>query len=367
MAEPKSTKDLAQRIEGAYYRRLHPLRRVRLLLSAGLCGAAALWVATSFGLSHESIYARGAMSRPHAPLAERCDRCHAEPFGPVEDASCLGCHGAGPHVPLGHEPACASCHAEHRGDVRLGEVADGHCGACHESHRSIASFEGHVQFEPFSRDQHLRFSHRAHLAADLLGGPLECGDCHRPQRDGRDFRPIAFEEHCARCHRERLDPDAGEAVPHGVQPAELGDWAAAVFLRRLLEDPALASMRGSAVPGRAPPAPPDWTSALRARAAAATEALLTPGRGCLLCHKGDARRIVPPDIPSNWMPKARFDHKTHRVERCATCHEAETVAEAATLDVPGVETCRQCHGPGGADTSCATCHAYHPPDAAAWR
>jgi hypothetical protein len=232
----------------------------------------------------------------------------------------------------------------------------------------VTSIEDHVQFGLEPKEQHLRFSHRAHLSPKLLGGPLACTDCHRPQPEGRDFAPIRFEEHCARCHRERLDPEAGAEVPHGIQPPRLGEWALAILVRRALAGgPAPLGERPSAVPGRAPAAPPDWTAAVRAQADDALRALLTTGRGCLLCHEGDQASIAVPLIPSNWLPKARFDHKTHRVERCETCHAPERNGEAAHLDIPGVETCKRCHGPERASARCVTCHPYHPADASAWR
>jgi hypothetical protein len=371
MAEGKSSKELAQRIDPAYHGRRHPLRRVRLLLSAGLSGAAALWVALSFALPAEGIYARGGVAAAHAPLEQQCDRCHVERFAPVRDASCVACHGAGAHVPLDEtpaDPACASCHAEHAGRARLVAVADGHCNACHDRHRFVTTMEEHVQFGLEPREQHLRFSHKGHLSERLLGGPLACVDCHRPQPEGRDFAPVRFEEHCARCHRERLHPDAGDEVPHGLQPDRLRDWALAILVKRALaEGQPPAGARPSSVPGRAPGAPPEWTAAVRAQADAALDALLTAGRGCLLCHEGDRKAIVSPEIPSNWLPKARFDHKTHRVERCETCHAAHRNGDAAHLDVPGVETCRSCHAPGRASPSCVTCHPYHPADPSAWR
>ena len=44
MAEkPKSTKQIAERIDPAYHRKRHPLRRLRTYLSIGLFGAAALY------------------------------------------------------------------------------------------------------------------------------------------------------------------------------------------------------------------------------------------------------------------------------------------------------------------------------------
>jgi predicted CXXCH cytochrome family protein len=368
----KTTKDLAQRIDPGYHRIRHPLRRLRLLLSAGLAAAAGLWTAASFALSGEGIYVRGGMARAHAPVGDECGRCHVDAFRAVIDAACLSCHAVGAHVPAGEsppDPRCGTCHAEHGGRARLAEVADGHCNACHQRHRAITSIEDHAQFERAPRDQHLRFNHRAHLARDLLGGPLACGDCHRPQPDARDFERIRFDAHCARCHAERLHPDLKDAVPHGIAPGRLREWAAAAFVRAFLDDPGLAAApsRPNTAPGRSPGAPPDWTATLRGRTDAALDALLTPGRGCLLCHEGDAERIVPPEIPSNWLPKARFDHKTHRAEPCTSCHRAEGTAEAEAVDLPGVQSCHKCHRDGGAPAACATCHPYHPPHPAAWR
>lgn len=368
----KSSKDLAQRIDPGYHRRRHPLRRLRLLLSVAFVAAGGAWIAASFALSGEGIYVRDGMSRAHATLADECSRCHVQAFSATFDAACLPCHGAKAHVPPGKEPldpSCGTCHAEHQGRVRLADVADGHCNACHTSHRGITSIEDHAQFQRQPRDQHLRFNHRAHLATGLLGGPLACADCHRPQPDTRDFEPIRFDAHCARCHSERLHPEIGDAVPHGVDPARLREWAMAAFVRAFLEKPSLLDppSRPNAAPGRAPGAPPDWTATLAARTDAALDALLTPGRGCLLCHDGGKERIVPPEIPSKWLPKARFDHKTHRAEACGNCHRAESNTEALAVDLPGVQSCHQCHHQGGAPAACATCHPYHPRDAHAWR
>lgn len=368
----RSTKDLAQRIDPGYHRHRHPLRRLRLLLSVGLVAASALWVVASFGFAGEGIYVRDGVARAHGPVAAACSRCHAEAFAPVLDAACLLCHRVNAHVPAGKpppDPRCGTCHAEHQGRTLLAEVADGHCNACHASHRTITSIEDHSQFSREPRDQRLRFNHRAHLAGDLLQGPLRCVDCHRPQPDGPGFAPIRFLAHCARCHAERLHPELQDAVPHGVDLARLREWATAAFVKAFLEDPRLAEppSRPNAAQGRAPGAPPDWTATLRAKTDAALDALLTPGRGCLLCHERSAEGIVRPEIPADWMPTARFDHKTHRARACDGCHRAETVTEAQTVDLPGIRSCQECHGEALAPATCATCHPYHPRDAAAWR
>jgi len=367
MARRKTSRERAQRLDPAYFRRWHPVRRARFVASAVLCGAAALWIAGSFAFSGEGIYLRGGFADAHRPLQDRCDACHVEAFGPVTDPTCIKCHAGGPHVPLGQkpaEPACASCHAEHGGRAHLGDVEDKFCNTCHERHRNVTSLDDHVQFQRRVRDQHIHYSHRVHLAPGLSAEPLRCEDCHRPRPDGRDFEPVSFDAHCARCHRDRLDPDVGQEVPHGEQPAQLEEWALALFLDAFLADESLAAE--TARPGRRGEAPV-WATALRTRTEAAMNALLTPGRGCLLCHEGDRQAIVPPEIPSEWLPNARFDHKTHRKHGCGTCHRAELNAAAEAVDVPGVEVCRRCHGPEAADSRCVGCHGYHPPDRTAWR
>ena len=88
-------------------------------------------------------------------------------------------------------------------------------------------------------------------------------------------------------------------------------------------------------------------------------ALFQPGRGCLLCHVRDGDQIVAPAIPSNWFQKARFTHAPHRFESCDRCHHMDRVSNAESLEVPGVETCRQCHHENGANDGCITCHPYH--------
>ncbi|MEI9927133.1 MAG: cytochrome c3 family protein [Sphingomonas sp.] len=65
-----------------------------------------------------------------------------------------------------------------------------------------------------------------------------------------------------------------------------------------------------------------------------------------------------------------FDHAAHRTEACASCHDARMSANASDLLLPGIKTCRTCHG-GEASTakvpsSCAMCHSYHPAEGAPW-
>jgi len=360
MAETKSTKAIAQRIDPTYFRKRHWLRRTRGRLSLGLFVAAAAWMGTDLGLGRQGVFSSGPVSLAHRFVEADCAKCHVERFGAVQDAACIGCHDAGPHIPAASartEPACGACHREHAGSALLDAVNDRHCNGCHEAHRSITSLDSHIQFARTPRDQALRFDHAAHLKPDLQQGPLHCGSCHRMVREGVDFLPIRFEVHCAPCHRERVAPDIEGTVPHGLQPEELRDFVAALFARQGLGGEAQAA---GVVPGRGTQ-PPAWAVTLQERTDRAVAALLQPGRGCLLCHVMEGEAIHPPEIPAHWFSRARFDHRTHRfIGSCDHCHDMKKNTDAMTLELPGVENCRRCHGPRSAPDTCTTCHPYHP-------
>ena len=103
---------------------------------------------------------------------------------------------------------------------------------------------------------------------------------------------------------------------------------------------------------------------------------LANGHGCLKCHEPDPKGgLVPTRIPAVWYKSARFNHAAHRAMNCAECHDKtakdftpETFVEKESLAIPGIENCRQCHGPagtkngkpvGGVRYECVDCHTYH--------
>ncbi|MHC4547846.1 MAG: hypothetical protein ACYTEZ_03635 [Planctomycetota bacterium] len=349
----------ASRLDASYFKRRHRLRLAQLFASAGLLGLAVLWVGGASLFGRRTIYANGPISTSHRFIEAECEHCHTEGFGPIYDAACGQCHAVAEHVPVGpgKDPACGACHAEHRGDALLGAIDDRHCNACHEDHSSITSLETHIWFKPPPRDQKIHFNHVLHGAPELVGGPLECNACHVPA--GRDFGPVRFAQHCARCHNERVGDLVDQMVPHGFQYEDLGDWITAVYLRRWKATRGFAEP--SSVPGQSATEIPPWAVALRERALRALNALFEPGRGCLICHVGDRDGIETPRIPAHWFPRARFDHKTHRLESCDRCHDLRENTTAAALSLPKVETCRACHRRRSARSSCVTCHPFHPP------
>ncbi|MHC4940357.1 MAG: cytochrome c3 family protein [Planctomycetota bacterium] len=325
----KTTKGIAGRIEPTYHRRMHPMRRLRRVLSASLCVLGLLW-AVSAG---DAVHANGALASAHAPFERNCAECHQGGFAAVSDESCTNCHVATGHCEDA-EPQCAECHRDHRGRDGLARVSDGHCNGCHAGHREITTFAAHTEFATEAKEQFIRFSHSKHLEPNLQEGPLDCADCHLPRESG--FEPIAFDRHCVRCHTERIDdafPD--ETVPHGIQPDALRDWVAAVYLRQGINDPE--------------------------RVTHANAALFDPERerGCLYCHTMKDGAIVAPSIPERWQTKARFDHRAHRTSKCARCHDMAVSEKASDLKLPGIATCRDCHSEKLAPATCATCHPYH--------
>ncbi len=357
----RSSKQIADRIEPGYYRHMHPMRLIRFGLSLGLSLVALAWVGQAYVRGDETIYANGPVAAAHALFETECRRCHEGQFQGAEDAFCRACHATPAHVDLDDvsdgpaEPACAVCHREHRGRTGLDAVPDAHCNTCHVQHRDYVDMDSHLDFEVQPHDQHLQFNHAVHLDSKLLEGPLDCGSCHEPEEGGH--RAIAFADHCAHCHAERLDDELPDIrVPHGQQPEELRTWITATYLEVMRADGSLARHAGTGGVET-----PDWAQTLVRRSDAAMQGLLEPGRkrGCLICHTMIDAAIVPPAMPASWLAKARFDHRPHASQVCAACHEVANSRSADDLRLPGIANCRDCHRPDGASDACHTCHKYH--------
>jgi hypothetical protein len=330
--------------------------------------------------------------------------------------ACLACHDAPAHaVNETTPPPCASCHQEHRGRVALAKTDDRFCVECHgnlQTHvtagvthtdRVSASFPGgHPEFAAVKSSQdpaHLRFSHVVHLKDSLRGpnGPekLGCATCHKPEiiraavRGQRATRsglmaPVSYQQQCARCHPLFFDERIDRQAPHA------GTGQVIAFVQQSLEQyirehPEEISKSDGAV-RRVPlnfPRPPE--PAVRnaaewlARRLPADERILWT-RTCAECHDyaptGDlflttgARLpvLLPTNITKQWMPRAAFDHTSHGMVTCASCHAAAGDS-SRTMDVvlPNEAVCATCHrsssgarlSAGGAESRCFECHRYH--------
>src|SRR6185503_15230611 len=123
-----TTKIRAKRIVLDYFKRPHPFRQAKLLLSIALPAVGALLIAAYFARGDHRLYNSGPVSTAHTMFEGRCEHCHtAEPgraagvttkaafFLPVSNQTCSVCH-KGPihHDKQSFEPPCTTCHFEHK-------------------------------------------------------------------------------------------------------------------------------------------------------------------------------------------------------------------------------------------------------------
>ena len=268
----RSAKKLAQRIDLNYFKRPHPLRRWRTLLSIAAPAIGLVWLGGMAIAGSRAPYSSGPVTQAHAFVEMKCEVCHASDTAfrahPPERA-CLTCHDAPAHTltaPAGHEtPACATCHREHQGRVALTATADRFCVDCHGTMNDsapITPFDpatvvtlrpvpgapppevprppvrlvrdfpgGHPEFfvrrDAYEDPASIHFNHEVHAKADLRGpsGPetLTCVTCHKPEiartsskqvlRTGL-MAPLTYEQNCARCHSLYFDERIDAPAPH---------------------------------------------------------------------------------------------------------------------------------------------------------
>ncbi|HEX2715180.1 MAG TPA: hypothetical protein VHM88_23620 [Candidatus Acidoferrales bacterium] len=419
----RTAKKLAQRIDLQYFRGSHPLRRWRFLLSLGASAAALLWLAWASAAHNHHIYSSGSMSRAHAVFGLQCGTCHlarADSFRRLpDDRACLACHD-GPihHADQVFTPRCADCHREHGGRVRLADTRDSACTECHAHLRTKSGssafapdIEGfntrHPQFAPLRQGYKdpgtIKLNHFVHLKANLRGPDgslvqLTCADCHRTpairapwpyatpelrtvaaQEKQNPFVPVQtraylappeYAKACAACHPLLFDQRFTEPVPHDT-PEVVHGFVVKKFEEYIGGHPAeLRSVSARLwLPEKPIPPPPrvltprEWV----AERVAEAEDLLWR-KTCKECHTmvfslAAARPSVAKSaITVRWLPHAVFDHESHTMLSCTSCHLAAlTSRETADVLLPGIETCQQCHhsGPEAAEARCFECHTYH--------
>ena len=430
MPRTRTTKKLAQRIDLEYFKRSSPLRRWEFLLSMTLLGLAVIWL-TWYGIRRDRrVYSAGNLSAAHAVLSKQCAACHVTQIGffseKVSDQKCLACHdGAVHHATQEFTPSCASCHADHRGAVRLAATSDANCTQCHSNLttrggstgfvRNINSFAGdHPEFAVLRAGRGdpatIQLNHYRHLQPNLLGPngshvQMVCTDCHRSaadangpwpygdsqsqsgaakaRRERRKTRcaaasraymaPATYARTCAACHTLQFDKRLPDAVPHDT-PEVIHPFVVARLQSYIATHP--ADLRVPRDPSRDLPeklipadyrvlTPQQWIGERTAEA----EQLLWR-KTCKQCHTvvfGETAalpRIAPSNITARYMPHAKFDHSQHGLVDCASCHAAAlTSQQNSDVLLPGIATCRTCHKPGAeaAESRCFECHTYHDP------
>jgi hypothetical protein len=232
---------------------------------------------------------------------------------------------------------------------------------------------------------------------------LDCAYCHVPDDAARPdapksgasvpaagsyMQPITFERHYAACHVGDLVTEVQGAaeqarqVPHGISAAAIREILAG------LASPLAAPPRISPsqplvkVPGRTPGENLSQTTQLDVATRVADAAVRLMGEArCGKCHVHEKigellpSEVLPPNLPSVWLPHARFDHAAHRAMQCFECHDRNRLVTTQkgvkpAMDGPqpmidDIDTCQQCHAPttkwgtAGARHACAECHRYH--------
>lgn len=95
---------------------------------------------------------------------------------------------------------------------------------------------------------------------------------------------------------------------------------------------------------------------------------------CLQCHILRNGKIAWVNSSQKLLARANFNHYAHIIQkRCLDCHTninmVPTSADSANArandlatvqNIPGIETCRQCHSESKAADKCSTCHYFHP-------
>ena len=416
----RTAKALAQRIDLNYFKRPHPFRRLKLMLSFAVPAAVLLWLGSNAAGGSKAPYSSGPVAASHQVFGNKCERCHVTQVrafrAHVTDNMCVSCHDAPQHKSTQtFTPTCASCHVEHRGAVRLAATADRDCEQCHRDLNTttgrvtVAKVVGalndrHPEFvakrEGFKDPGVLKFNHEVHMKADLRGPQgatqLECATCHtavprgarplgrRSRGEGGatdNMAPISYARDCASCHPLFFDPLIDAVAPHDT-PEKVHAMVTQSLREFIARNPAQIG-RPDPVRGRIPvnfpdamrPVlnGPDWIEARTAN----VERLLW-SKTCAECHaivdrpasivdrpasivdRRPLPQLVPTNIPTGWMPRARFDHASHQLTSCTSCHAATTSRLTADVLMPSIDTCQQCHKPArGAESRCFECHEYH--------
>jgi hypothetical protein len=354
-------------------------------------------------------YLPGPVSQAHATFGDRCERCHDQ-FKSVRNDACLKCHETRVHSEFEmRSPRCAECHVEHRGVQAFLATSNTRCVECHQQlvtkrsppaiRSDIPTFAAHPPFGPLREGQTdraaVRFNHHIHLTSDKIAkaDKLTCASCHQLNGAGTLMRPIRFEPHCKRCHKQEVQGPTGsiEAL-HKTPDVVRADLVAQLSVTGIRDAEGIFAPPQRPLPGiRGQPIDDSrtlreyqqrWLEKLETTlykplqepppAAPGTprQGMLESNKYCFLCHiqgddpaAGQIAMIKETHIPRRWLLRAEFSHRQHQLMACQECHASAEASELTTdINLPKKERCVQCHVDGAtqsAGTGCMACHLYH--------
>jgi hypothetical protein len=322
---------------------------------------------------------------------------------------------------------CVECHTEHEGAGPMQPAAQKFCADCHDGMdqrltdtklaNAVDFGTEHPQFRPAvmispvgdrpktrrisldqkpTEDNGLKFPHDVHLSktggvAQMgrrlagkyeFGASLECADCHETDASGVYYQPVDMEQSCAMCHSLAFDKvgTTVRTLRHGEPEqvaADLRAYYRSTGPVRPINLGGLSRRRPGTYAANRTAA--DYAREVRfrpSRADAAIAQVFSEGGACYDCHKiGRTGGPVGYSVgavhqPTRYMFKSWFNHDAHKKEDCASCHNAQQSGDAMDLLLPGIKTCRECHGGEFADaevpSTCAMCHEYHADGGTPW-
>jgi hypothetical protein len=425
----RDTKGVAQRLDLDYLKRpslLLLFRKKATWILVGVAALASVPLVLGLGGSRRTL-STGPLSASHAVFDGRCEVCHAQAFARVPDQACEKCHDGAAHpanlvdtAKANSTPPCAECHAEHRGQVRLGEVSNGNCTRCHANLQANASAVKikAVEVSAFRERKHPEFStaslkdtrpfqlnHAKHMPAQpiMFRGfklPMKCVDCHQTDLNSPigDLKPTTFERDCKSCHSRELQFDIygvlGETAPPSPHTRDQN------IIRLFIANSYRAALDANPALAQKPllndfTAQPNATVWLTKVTEDSYQYLF--GKKCPYCHQMESQyevkkvdptpkqsptapvqfppgiigRYAPPqpsaDNPQDqplglpWFERSQFSHRSHREVECESCHTAaRTSMKTEDVLIPVMKSCLPCHGESRAGLDrCSECHQYH--------
>ncbi len=365
---------------------------------------------------HPRIGNHAAAERTPDELSEaRCAECHVEHLGSgnlaiLDQPLCEGCHEDLDQLVSETQLGNASDFHDDHPEFKLALVTDPDLDEPDmvEWSRELREFSG------------LSFSHLAH-AGQIVPQPggvrenLRCDACHVLDADGPYMLPIRYEDHCQDCHSLSFDKALPDTLARHGDPVEMREQLRGIYSQRALlgrvKDESAPRVTRFKRPGSKPFAP-DERQAVYAwveKKVAAAEKHLTKDPGeCQVCHAllpGAARDsgfdVASVKIQKIWAPQSEFTHDAHDSIQCQQCHLAAAALDTESVSpdrlpswsergsvpygltpidllpggagpsksaedvlIPGIETCRECHGgakasPPDVPSPCASCHPFH--------
>jgi predicted CXXCH cytochrome family protein len=324
--------------------------------------------------NHIEAAGLGDLASVHRDLqGTRCAECHEEHRGLRslvirEGALCVQCHRSiaesAPKTEIRDVRGFPDGHPQ----FRVSLVAD---AAQRSTQRVILGGDPKPLDHP-----NLTFSHAAHLVPKgfpALGyKPMVCADCHVSEPGGEGFLPITYKGQCQHCHALKFDADLPwQEVPHGDDArveGEIEGFYAKIAVERGVPAPSESEL-GRRLPGStaAPVETPGRRAWVREQTARALGIIFDEKRGCYYCHTPDPTRgqfrVAPVMLLNRFLAPARFDHATHAPVDCGECHDARHSQASGDVLVPGIERCVTCHGAETASfnvqSTCTLCHIFH--------